>query len=483
MAPLDASAHRSPAPLSARVPFHPPQREQERTALRVEGELPPWLAGNLLRTCPAIFERGPWRAKHLFDGLGMLYGFELADGQVWYRNRYLRGQQWDRIEAGRGWKASWGDGPQRSWLRRLVQPVPESTDNANVNLGRVGDDFVAMTETPHQLRFDPRTLETLGAKHYDDSLGEPSMIAHPHADPRTGEVVSVAIRLGARSQVLLYRVEEGRRREVIATKDFDEVPYVHDFGITEHHALLVLHPFGVRPTSMLWSNKGISDHFRWDGGRPTRLAVIDRRDGSWREVEVQGPPFFVFHVANAFERDDGELVLDLLAYPDAGIVQALGVQALLDGPRELGARLERIRVPAGAREGTREALVDAPFEFPRIDYRRRSAKPYRYCWGANNEVDAGTWSGEILRVDTHHGEVRRHARPGYNLGEPVFVPRDRHDPRPEAESDGVLLSVASDLQGDRAELLVLDASTLSPLASAAVDDAIPLGFHGQFFAR
>ena len=52
-----------------------------------------------------------------------------------------------------------------------------------------------------------------------------------------------------------------------------------------------------------------------------------------------------------------------------------------------------------------------------------------------------------------------------------------------AEDDGVILTVASDLWNDQAELVVLDARTLNPVASASVDDAIPIGFHGQFFSR
>ncbi|MCA9652266.1 MAG: carotenoid oxygenase family protein [Myxococcales bacterium] len=480
MAPLGSS----PAPsLHARVPFHPPRREQDDTPLSVEGELPSWLHGDLVRTCPALFEKGPWRARHLFDGLGMLYAFTVADGTVRYRNRMLRGQQWARIEAGRGWHASWADGPQRSWLRRIVQPLPPSTDNANVNVCRVGDDYVAMTETPHQLRFDPRTLQTLGPKRYEDELGPGvGMIAHPHLDRRDRSLVSVATEMGARSSLILYRVgPDGRRREVVARREFTELPYVHDFGLTQDHALLILHPWRVRPPSMLWSQRGIVDHFHWDAERPTAIAVIDRRNGSWREVEVPGDPFFVFHVANAFARPDGELVLDLLAYPDPGVVEALRIDALL-AHFSPAAQLERVRIAADGTSCTRERLVDSPFEFPTIDYRRRSGRPYRYCWGAQDE-GGERWLGEVLKVDTHHGEVTRYQRPGWNLGEPLFVPRDRSDERDDAEDDGVLLTVASDLVNDRAELVVLDARTLEPRATAAVDDAIPIGFHGQFFSR
>ena len=39
---------------------------------------------------------------------------------------------------------------------------PDVTDNPNVNLARIGDRYIAMTETPMPVEFDPDTLETIG---------------------------------------------------------------------------------------------------------------------------------------------------------------------------------------------------------------------------------------------------------------------------------------------------------------------------------
>ena len=36
------------------------------------------------------------------------------------------------------------------------------TDNANVNLVRIGERYIAMTETPLPIEFDPETLATKG---------------------------------------------------------------------------------------------------------------------------------------------------------------------------------------------------------------------------------------------------------------------------------------------------------------------------------
>ena len=59
-------------------------------ALPVEGKLPSWLKGTLLRTGPSKFEVGARTYNHWFDGLAMLHRFAFEDGGVTYANRFLK---------------------------------------------------------------------------------------------------------------------------------------------------------------------------------------------------------------------------------------------------------------------------------------------------------------------------------------------------------------------------------------------------------
>jgi beta,beta-carotene 9',10'-dioxygenase len=43
--------------------------------LVVEGTIPQWLVGSLIRTTPAQYEIGKRSYRHWFDGLAMLYSF------------------------------------------------------------------------------------------------------------------------------------------------------------------------------------------------------------------------------------------------------------------------------------------------------------------------------------------------------------------------------------------------------------------------
>ena len=78
------------------------------------------------------------------------------------------------------------------------------TDNGSVSIARFADRFVALTELPLPVAFDPKTLETAGVVDYDDSLGGLLTTAHPHQDPGTGELINYVAHLGPRNVYRLY---------------------------------------------------------------------------------------------------------------------------------------------------------------------------------------------------------------------------------------------------------------------------------------
>jgi beta,beta-carotene 9',10'-dioxygenase len=121
-----------------------------------------------------------------------------------------------------------------------------------------------------------------------------------------------------------------------------------------------------------------------------------------------------------------------------------------------------------------EQLADTDLELPRIDYRRRNGRPYRYVYGAALN---GSWLAKIVKVDIERGETSAWSADGCWPGEPVFVP----EPDSEDEDAGVLLSIVLDGARERSFLLVLDAATLEEIARAEVPHAVPFSFHGQFF--
>ena len=328
-----------------------------------------------------------------------------------------------------------------------------------------GDGLVALTETPTQLLVDPRTLAVTGTHAWRDSLGPLLMTAHPVFDRTTKRAVDVCTQLVGRSYLAAVEHDDVGRTE-LARWYTPRVPYVHSFGVTKRSVVLVAHPFTVLPLAMLASNRGYVDHFRWDGGAPTRLVILDRRGGPTREVEA--PTGFVFHVIDAFD-DGDDLVLDALVYRDPSIVDALRTEALTRALPSLGATATRFRVRPGRSAAEVSPLAAEPFEFPIIDARTPGVSR-RFVWGADPQSGASC----VLRIDLQGSETARFADGVHTWGEPVFVAR----PGSTDEGDGVVLTVGTD--GERATLAILDARTLLEVGRAVAPIPLPLGFHGGF---
>ena len=80
---LPAVPHGIPVPAYLRG-FQTLDAETSMPTLPVQGRIPRWLTGTLLRIGPARFEWGPDRYRHWFDGSGMIHKFSFAGGSVGY---------------------------------------------------------------------------------------------------------------------------------------------------------------------------------------------------------------------------------------------------------------------------------------------------------------------------------------------------------------------------------------------------------------
>ncbi len=454
--------------------------EVELDSLPVEGAIPEWLTGTLLRNGPAKFEVGEQSYKHWFDGLAMLHRFSFGGGSVSYANRFLRGKAYEAVE--REEKITYSEfatDPCRSIFRRAATLFrPAITDNCNVNITRLGDEYVAMTELPLPVSFDPETLETLGVSFRPPGI---HATAHPHHDPERGEMVAYVTHFGPRSEYRVFAQRDRTTQRRIASKRVGEPSYMHSFALTERYAVLVAFPLVVNPLSLALSGRPFIENYRWKPELGTRVLVFDRDDGELRG-SYEAEPRFSFHHVNAFERD-GELTIDMAAYDDATIVDSFYLERLRSTPPPPAAvaRLLRYRIDLGSGRVAEEELCDAPLELPRIDYRERNGKPYRYTWGvsAPGTGEEDEFLDRLVKIDVENGQAVEWHEPGAFPGEPVFVPDPRRD---GAEDGGVLLSVVLDAGTASSYLLALDAVDMSELGRARVPHHIPFGFHGQYFS-
>ena len=97
--------------------FESLEDETSVTGLPVEGSLPSWLEGSLLRTGPAKWEVGERTMNHWFDGFAMLHRFSISAGAVTYANRFLEAHAYRAArETGEITYSEFATDPSRSLL-------------------------------------------------------------------------------------------------------------------------------------------------------------------------------------------------------------------------------------------------------------------------------------------------------------------------------------------------------------------------------
>jgi beta,beta-carotene 9',10'-dioxygenase len=481
-----------PATATPALGFATLEREVVIDELALTGELPSWLTGSLLRTGPAKFEVGEQRMRHWFDGLAMLHRFTIDRGRVSYGSRFLESRDYRAARArGEIVYGEFATDPCRALFKRvqtLFSGGGVLPDNANINIARLGERFVAMTETPLPVQFDPHTLETADVR----AFRAPGQLttAHPHLDRSSGGMLNYAAKLGPRSSYRFFALEpsqdaaQASAPRIIASLPVKEPAYMHSFGLTERWLVLAEFPFVVNPLAIALSGRPYIENYRWKPELQTRFTLVDRATGE-SVGGFRSDPCFAFHHVNAYD-DGDEVVVDLCALADASIIEDLYLERLRAGKPIAGAELTRFRLRRSDRSVSRALLADGDIELPRINYTRCNERPYRYVGGLRKGPSG--WLEEIVKIDTVEGPTLSWSESGCFAGEPVFVARPgaaaSQEPgrasSPEGEDDGVLLSVVLDATAGTSFLLVLDAVDLRELARAQVPHHIPFGFHGQF---
>ena len=435
--------------------IHEPMTEEKTlTELEVVGRIPSALDGRYLRIGPNPVAPDP-AGYHWFTGDGMIHGVALKQGRaLWYRNRWIRSTAVSR---------ALGEPPIPGPRHGL------GGGTVNTNVIGVGGRTWALVEAgayPVELT---DTLESQASNPFDGTLDR-SFTAHPHRDPVTGEHHAIAYEADQPNTVRhVVMTDEAKvvREAPITVKNG---PSIHDSAFTARFAVILDLPVTFSMKAMIG---GHSFPYSWNPSHAARVGLLPRaggdRDVIWCEVE----PCYVFHVANAFDADDGRVILDVVAYDR---MFSEGAQ----GPDAVG-RFERWTVDPEARTVSRRVIDAAGQEFPRPD-ERRFGRPYRFAYTMavpeaghaqfiaatrlyKHDLEAGTRQVHDFGADCHPGEF-------------VFVPA-----HPEAEEDeGWLIGLVIDMGRQTTDLVILDARNFEgqPTASIRIPHRVPPGFHGNW---
>lgn len=452
-------------------------REVQMVPLSITGTVPEWLTGTLFRNGPAKFTTEQGWHTHWFDGLAMLHKFTFRQSCVFYSNKYLHTNAYRRaMETG---ELAAGFGSARG-------KKTEQGNNANVNLSAIDGHYVAMTETPNVIEFDPHTLDTVGVYSFDNAFPGQFTTAHPHLDFRTKRHLNFTIEFGLSSYYHFYSIApNSSRKERIGSIQVSDPSYIHSFAVTEHYIVLAEFPFLVHPGELMSSGKSFIENFKWKPEQGTRFHVLRKSDGA-RIRTFESEAFFSFHHVNAYEHGQ-DIVLDICATRTAGIVGSLQVESLtaaseadaLENARDHFTELRRYVLPlqSPASFVTAAALSEETMDLPTVNYGSNGSRPYRYAYGiSTNRSAIEIFSNQLVKADVQTGISQSWYEQGCYPGEPIFVEK----PNACTEDDGVVLSVVLNGKQGHSFLLVLDAQSFKEMGRIQVPHHIPFGFHGLF---
>jgi beta,beta-carotene 9',10'-dioxygenase len=447
--------------------------ETKPIELPVEGNIPTWLNGTLLRNGPSWFGYNPSEASmHWFDGLAMLHGFKIENNKVFYTNKFLetgalctaknRG-----IFAYRGFATNLYDDLLQNMVSLLF--LDEGAPNANVNLYRVAGNYLALTELAPPVQFDKETLATFGSYPYRDDLPKSNVFesAHPQYDIEEKCFYNYIVNFFPRNSYLIYKIPEDSSMRIPLVEITEEKPsYMHSFSITKNYIILTEYPFKL-VDSILFSGKPFIKNYAWDKCAKTKITIINKNCPCDIKTYFT-EPFFSFHHINAYEIGS-ELVLNIIAFKDSQIVDRLGffpdclVPSFL-----LDLRIDLAENKVNQRRISFEGSAD----LPRINT-RYNGRPYRYFYAVKFEKDRHL----VMKWDTQKSTPLFWSEKDCFAGEPVFI----QNPLGRGEDDGVILSLVLDANEKISFLLILDAKDLKELARVPLLFGVPYGLHGQFY--
>ncbi len=463
-----------------RIGFEQTDQEIVLDSLPVSGQIPAWLRGTLIRNGPGTFNVGRQRYRHWFDGLAMLHKFTFDQGRVGYANKFLEGRAYRAArESGRIAYSEFATDPCRSLFGRAMAVFsPKITDSAKVSIAKIADRFLALAETPIQVEFDPETLAAAGVYTYEAGPTGQMTTVHPQFDFDRAEVFNVVTRYHRLSHYNIYKISGAGAPQRVGAVPVHEPAYMHSFGMTQNYVILAEFPLVVNPLRLLLWLRPYIENFRWKPERGTPFWVVNRHTG---EIvgRYESDPFFAFHHVNAFEQG-GELVLDIVAYPDPGILETYYLHRLEEESLELPfGNLRRYRLPLTGRAVTYETISDVCMELPQFDYTRLNMQAgYRYVYSVSlHPQHRQGFYNQLVKVNVHTGAVRAWFEPNCYPGEPIFV----RSPGATGEDDGVILSVVLDTARGTSFLLVLDARSFEERARAVIPHPILFGYHGAYF--
>lgn len=509
--------------------------------------VPAWLRGRFLQNSASQYEFNNRHLEHTFDGYAKILQWRFnGNGSVGFRARFLqstfreKSEKQDDVCPAR----MFGHTSPKQGVRQAQALTDGCSDNYNVNVFPVGGTVVATSDVEGRAAVDEDLASS--AFKWSDTWGhdmDKIAAAHPRraaapplaaagagagagADAGADGVLSPKASLNyvmrinplaltglGNHSVILYAVDEpgvtpGTRRQLAKIKT-RRLSYMHSLLATPRYAVLVMPPMTWDVTGLMAAH-AVLDSMEWAPHDPTVIYVVDLADRTAPIRTFEVDAFFAFHHVNAYETENGDIVidtvksnttngkipvattLDLATMRNASARDAAGVR------ETMAAELRRYELPLSGPAPTSRIqpqvllLTDADgrpyrsFELPQISPRANGRQHcFVYAWAPYAAGSAEFSDIAIVKknVCDTAAPVAVWRRQGHFPGEPQFVPVPSTAPG-AAEDDGVVLSAVLDGERESNYLLVLNATTMTTIArlysAPAANHTMGFGIHGTF---
>lgn len=452
---------------------------------QMTGEIPAGLrGGRMLSNGPGWNQYGNI-VVHPFDGHGYLRSFAFnKDGSVDIKARFVETESYtiesekdDLIVRG------FATNPHDQFWKNMPRGIPRNV--ANTTIYRWGDKLIAGWEggEPHAL--DPNTLDTYGVETFSGLIAGKTTLAHMHHDPIDDTLILVNLTMGRYTELEIHEVNSSDECIRSRTATIPHTAFVHDFTFSRDWVIFGGNNLSIKPLSFVKQMMGAGTmltSIKTNTSADGEMILVPRRStDDIRRVKLP-KPVYVVHFVNAFEQDDGTLIVDACVFHDFPFGEEFGYTGkhtpfdpLLPDQRE-AQRMYRITIPPDSNEGTWEMLSPYGIDFPRVPG-AECGQNARYMVGAtrSDKVHSDPFDS-IIVVDLQNPE---HPSQTWSTADTVFVGEPIVASNPTGE-DHVLVLLSDGVE-ERTLLHIFEASNISKGPVCIVPmPLLPIAFHGEW---
>ncbi len=446
--------------------FAPIKTEIDAENLEIEGALPEHLNGTYLRNGPnPMFD--PISYTYPIDGDGMLHAIYIQSGKATYRNRWVETK--GLVAEKKAGQALYGG------IRKPIPTDPKLIgkdgdpgpikDGAFIHVIRHAQRIFAMYEQGMAYEVT-QELKTIGPWCPDGATSPFNVNAHTRYDSRTQELF--AFTYGLQPPYLRYYAlnSEGILIKNIPV-DKSHSSMMHDFVLTENYLVFFDCPAIFDLNAMKTGGNMLS----WKPELGVKIILVHRKTDALISIETE--TFFVYHFANAFEKDN-HIIVDYVRH------EKLFLGSNSEPKRQ--PNLYRAHINIQNKSVKHTQLDDHTVEFPRINDALH-AEVHHFVYAPTRTIsDKNTTFNALIKYDTEKQAMAVHDfGKSIEIGEPIYIPKENS----KNEDEGFVGVYTYNAETQNSEFVLLNAESFEdkPLARIKMPQRVPHGLHGSWMPQ